>query len=113
MAGLVGNLTVRPEDGRGPARRLLTATDLADYLVTRGVPFRTAHEQVGNTVRLAEVQGRELWELSLTEIRQLRPGPSPTCLTGSALKTPSTAAAPRAAPPRNGCARPWNGPKRK
>jgi argininosuccinate lyase len=58
MAGLVENLTVRPEK---MAVRwhggFLTATDLADYLVTKGTPFRTAHEQVGNTVRFAEVHG--------------------------------------------------------
>ena len=51
----------------------LTATDMADYLVTKGVPFRTAHEQVGHTVRYAEAQGKELWELSLEEIREFAP----------------------------------------
>ena len=45
--------------------------------MTRGTPFRTAHEQVGNTVRYAEVQGRELWELSLTEIQQFAPQAEP------------------------------------
>ncbi len=43
----------------------LTATDLADYLVRRGVPFRTAHEQAGHAVREAEARGCELWELPL------------------------------------------------
>jgi argininosuccinate lyase len=47
---------------------------MADYLVTKGAPFRTAHEQVGNTVRYAEAQGQELWELSLKEIQQFAPG---------------------------------------
>jgi argininosuccinate lyase len=51
----------------------LTATDMADYLVTKGVPFRTAHEQVGQTVRQAEAKGQELWELSLEEIREFAP----------------------------------------
>jgi argininosuccinate lyase len=51
----------------------LTATDLADYLVTKGLPFRTAHEQVGHTVRYAEAQGKELWELSLAEIQGFAP----------------------------------------
>jgi argininosuccinate lyase len=46
---------------------------MADYLVTKGVPFRTAHEQVGQTVRHAEAQGKEMWELSLEEIRQFAP----------------------------------------
>ena len=74
MAGLLAALTIRPE---GMARALhggfLTATDLADYLVTQGVPFRTAHEQVGRTVGYAEAQGRELWELSLDEIQRFAP----------------------------------------
>ena len=74
MAGLVENLTVRPEKMAAALRGgFLTATDMADYLVTRGVPFRTAHEQVGNTVRYAEAQGKELWELSLAEIQQFAP----------------------------------------
>ncbi len=74
MAGLLENLTVRPEAMAAALHGgFLTATDLADYLVTRGAPFRTAHEQVGNTVRYAEAQGKELWELSLEEIRQFAP----------------------------------------
>ena len=74
MAGLLENLTVRPEKMAAALHGgFLTATDLADYLVTKGVPFRTAHEQVGNTVRYAEAQGKELWELSLTEIQQFAP----------------------------------------
>jgi argininosuccinate lyase len=45
--------------------------------VTRGIPFRTAHEQVGNTVRYAEVRGQELLELSLAEIQQFAPRAEP------------------------------------
>ena len=74
MAGLLENLTVRPEAMAAALHcGFLTATDMADYLVTRGVPFRTAHEQVGHTVRYAESQWKELWHLSLTEIRQFAP----------------------------------------
>jgi argininosuccinate lyase len=74
MAGLLENLTVRPERLAAALHGgFLTATDLADYLVTKGVPFRTAHEQVGNTVRYAETRGKELWELGLEEIRQFAP----------------------------------------
>ncbi len=48
MAGLLANLTVRPERMAAALHGgFLTATDMADYLVTKGVPFRTAHEQVG------------------------------------------------------------------
>ncbi len=74
MAGLLENLTVRPEQMAAALHGgFLTATDMADYLVTLGVPFRTAHEQVGNTVRYAETQGKELGDLSLAEIHQFAP----------------------------------------
>ncbi|MDX1394110.1 MAG: argininosuccinate lyase [Gemmatimonadota bacterium] len=48
---------------------MLTATELADHLVRRGVPFRVAHEQSGRVVRAAEEKGCELWELDIEEIR--------------------------------------------
>ena len=48
-----------------------TATDLADYLVRRGVPFRDAHEIVGAAVRLGIDSNRELSELSLAELEAL------------------------------------------
>jgi argininosuccinate lyase len=47
-----------------------TATDLADYLVVKKVPFRDAHEIVGNTVHYAIEQGKPLDELSLQELQQ-------------------------------------------
>ncbi len=48
-----------------------TATDLADYLVRRGVAFRDAHEIVGKAVRLGIKTGRDLSQLALAELRQL------------------------------------------
>ena len=48
-----------------------TATDVADYLVRRGVPFRQAHELTGAAVRKCEQSGRELWDLTLEEWRAL------------------------------------------
>jgi argininosuccinate lyase len=47
---------------------MLAATELADYLVRRGTPFRTAHEQVGHAVREAESRGCELDALPLDTI---------------------------------------------
>lgn len=47
-----------------------TATDFADYLVRKGLPFRDAHEAVGCAVRLASEKGCALHELSLTELRK-------------------------------------------
>jgi argininosuccinate lyase len=71
MAGMLGSLSLR-EDRIAQALRggYLSATDMADYLVQQGVPFRTAHEQVGRLVRYAEFQGKELIELSLEEIQR-------------------------------------------
>ena len=50
-----------------------TATDLADYLVRKGLPFREAHEVVGRTVRYGLAHGKELGQLSLEELRQFSP----------------------------------------
>jgi argininosuccinate lyase len=73
-AGLLAALKVRPERMHAALRGgFLTATDLADYLVTKGVPFRTAHEQVGLLVRQAETEDQELWELSLEDIQKFAP----------------------------------------
>jgi argininosuccinate lyase len=49
------------------------ATDMADWLVRRGVPFREAHELTGAAVRLADERGVELWELSDDELRAVSP----------------------------------------
>ena len=48
-----------------------TATDLADYLVRKGVPFRDAHEIVGKAVRLCVESRKDLAELAITELQQL------------------------------------------
>src|SRR5687767_11389681 len=50
-----------------------TATDLADYLVRKGVPFRDAHEAVARAVREAERSGKDLDELTLEELRACSP----------------------------------------
>jgi argininosuccinate lyase len=47
----------------------LNATDMADYLVGRGIPFREAHAVVGRAVAYALDQGRELDQLTLAEMR--------------------------------------------
>jgi argininosuccinate lyase len=49
----------------------LLATDLADYLVRKGVPFREAHHAVGTAVALAEKKGKRLSELELGELRSI------------------------------------------
>jgi argininosuccinate lyase len=52
---------------------LIAATDLADHLAQRGVPFRQAHEIVGRIVRAAEASGRGLDAFSLLELREFSP----------------------------------------
>ena len=47
-----------------------TATDLADYLVRKGVPFRDAHEAVARAVRAAEKAGCDLAELPLKTLKR-------------------------------------------
>ena len=54
-------------------RGFATATDLADYLVRKGVPFRDAHEIVGKAVRLGVETGRDLAEMKLEELQQFSP----------------------------------------
>lgn len=49
------------------------ATDLADYLVNKGVPFRSAHEIVGKTVLYCIEQGKTLEELSISEYKEMSP----------------------------------------
>jgi argininosuccinate lyase len=54
-----------------------TATDLADYLVRQGVPFRDAHETVARAVRAAQEQGRNLADPPLAALQGFHPGIGP------------------------------------
>ncbi|MGE0370273.1 MAG: argininosuccinate lyase [Gammaproteobacteria bacterium] len=69
-AGMLPGMRIR-HDRMVQSARLgySTATDLADYLVRKGIAFRDAHEIVGKAVRHAIDQGRELAALSLDELR--------------------------------------------
>ena len=70
FADMVPNLEVNAEAMREAARRgFATATDLADYLVKKGLPFRDAHEVVGQAVAHALDKGCDLSDLSLEELR--------------------------------------------
>ena len=74
FAGMLGTLECRRERMREMARLgYMTATDLADYLVRRAVPFRDAHEAVGRAVRSAVDTGRDLSEMSLDELCAFSP----------------------------------------
>jgi len=69
-ADMIPAMTLRRDAMRDAARRgFATATDLADYLVRKGVAFRDAHEIVGRAVRHGIDSGRDLSEMSLTELQ--------------------------------------------
>ncbi len=70
FADMMPALEIRPESMAAQARRgFATATDLADYLVRKGVAFRDAHEVVGRAVRHAIDSDCDLAELALTDLQ--------------------------------------------
>ena len=69
-ADMIRGITVKPEAMRRAALQgYATATDLADYLVKKGLPFRDAHEAVALAVKLAVQRGCDLSELKLDELK--------------------------------------------
>ncbi|MCS7282844.1 MAG: argininosuccinate lyase [Anaerolineae bacterium] len=72
-AGVVRTLRVFPERMAAALDDGMLATDLADYLVRRGVPFRQSHRLVGQAVRRAEELGVSLRALPLEEYRAISP----------------------------------------
>jgi argininosuccinate lyase len=73
VSGVVETLTANPEAMRTALDLDMLATDLADYLVERGVPFREAHHLVGGLVRLAEARGVALSDLSPDDFQGASP----------------------------------------
>lgn len=70
-ADMVPAITPKADNMREAARRgFSTATDLADYLVKKGVPFRDAHEVVGKAVAFGVAEKKDLSEMTLEELRQ-------------------------------------------
>ena len=70
MAEMVQGIRVKPEAmQRAALRGYATATDLADYLVKKGLPFRDAHEVVAHAVKTALGRGVDLSELSLADLQ--------------------------------------------
>ena len=70
FAGLIGSMQLNREIMLDAARQgFPTATDLADYLVRKGVAFRDAHETVGRIVRRGLDTGRDLSQMKLDELR--------------------------------------------
>lgn len=69
-----GGITVQAEAMKNAALKgYATATDLADYLVKKGLPFRDAHEVVAHAVKLASREGKDLSELPLSTLQTFHP----------------------------------------
>lgn len=74
FADMAGGITVKPEAMRAAALQgFATATDLADYLVKKGLPFRDAHEAVAHAVRACEAKGCDLSDLPLADLQAFSP----------------------------------------
>jgi len=71
FADMIPAIEARKENMYEAAKRgFSTATDLADYLVRKGVPFRDAHEIVGKSVGYGVTSGKDLSEMTLAELQQ-------------------------------------------
>jgi argininosuccinate lyase len=74
FAEMVAGITVKPEAMEQAALRgYATATDLADYMVKKGLPFRDAHEAVAHAVKAAMSHGVDLSELPLAVLQEFNP----------------------------------------
>jgi argininosuccinate lyase len=70
FADMATGITVKPDAMNDALKQgYATATDLADYLVKKGLPFRDAHEAVARAVRAAETKGCDLADLALNELQ--------------------------------------------
>jgi argininosuccinate lyase len=75
LAGTIDGMTIfRPRCAEAVSDPALLATDLADYLVDRGVPFREAHHAVGSVVKLAETLKLPLDKLPTAEVKKIHAG---------------------------------------
>ncbi len=71
FADMMPHVQIKPENMRRAAMQgFSTATDLADYLVRKGMPFRDAHEVVGKAVAYGVESSQDLSEMALTELQQ-------------------------------------------
>jgi argininosuccinate lyase len=73
MGGLLRTLKVKKESMRQALDPALLATDLADYLVQKGMPFRQAHGVIGQVVRRAQTLNLPLDQLPLAELQSISP----------------------------------------
>ena len=74
FADMAAGISVKPDAMRAAALQgYATATDLADYLVKKGLPFRDAHEAVAKAVLACEQRSCDLVDLSIAELREFSP----------------------------------------
>ena len=73
VAGVMRTMHVNADKMRAALDASMLATDLAEYLVRCGVPFRQAHSRVGEAVKLAEARGVALPDLSAEDYRKIAP----------------------------------------
>ena len=74
FADMIAGVSARPDNMRQALRQgFATATDLADYLTRKGLPFRDAHEAVGLAVKRAEELGVDLPDLPFAELQAFSP----------------------------------------
>ena len=74
FTAMIDTMTVHPENMRKAAGHgFINATDCADYLTKKGMPFRDAYTVVGHLVALCGQQGKTLEELSLDELKTISP----------------------------------------
>jgi argininosuccinate lyase len=72
LTGMISTLTFDTDRMAASAPEgFALATDIAEWLVRNGVPFREAHEIAGASVRAAEARGVELWDLTYSELREV------------------------------------------
>jgi argininosuccinate lyase len=71
MIAVIHTLQVNPEKMRAALDEELLATELADYLVKRGMPFRQAHHVVGQVVQIAQQEKTKLSNIPLARLREL------------------------------------------
>jgi argininosuccinate lyase len=90
---IAGMEPVKDKMGAAAGESYSTATDLADWLARRGVPFRSAHEIVGKIVRKLVESGRGMEELTLAELNEFYPEADVSAL--EALKVENSVAARR------------------
>ena len=70
MAGMIGTMQVNADAMMAQAKKgYLAATDVADYLAKKGMPFRRAHEVVGHLVLLCDQRGCDLDDLTLEDFK--------------------------------------------